>query len=217
MINTKNNSDQFVNNSLTGEIIYFTKREYQILSCLLAQESNKVIARIFGCSPRTIEGHVSRIISKFEISSRDEISSRINKLEDFDRVKKQYKSLTGNSFDNSKAGLSESLKNMNSRRGYKYLKAILPTLFVILFFLAVTITYFFNRVGDIELHPGFSIPSKELLLPRNKIINEIEAINFNGDKIPVAALLGVAGSGKTVLARSYAKDSTKKIIWEINA
>ncbi|MDA8261369.1 MAG: response regulator transcription factor [Actinomycetota bacterium] len=52
--------------------IYLTMREEQILECLAAGWGNRRIAEEHGLSVRTVEGHISKVLTKLGVDSRTE-------------------------------------------------------------------------------------------------------------------------------------------------
>lgn len=61
------------------------------------------------------------------------------------------------------------------------------------------------------------IPSDKTLLKRGMLLNEIERAFKKSSDIPVIALVGIGGAGKTIIARQYAQHQKSNIIWELNA
>ncbi|MBI2956919.1 MAG: helix-turn-helix transcriptional regulator [Acidobacteria bacterium] len=53
-----------------------TKRERQVMEFLLRRFSNKEIAEIIGISERTVKFHVSNILTKLQVNSRDELAAK---------------------------------------------------------------------------------------------------------------------------------------------
>jgi DNA-binding NarL/FixJ family response regulator len=54
-----------------------TKRESQIANLVAEGLSNRAIAESLVLSPRTVDGHVERILPKLEFSSRSQIASSV--------------------------------------------------------------------------------------------------------------------------------------------
>ncbi len=67
------------------------------------------------------------------------------------------------------------------------------------------------------LHSDLSLPQKGILLGRSQIVSKFKKSFRNSKGINAVALVGVGGSGKSTIARSYAKESGASIIWQINA
>lgn len=60
------------------------------------------------------------------------------------------------------------------------------------------------------------LPHSSFLLEREPTLNKIKSI-LNSNDIGIIALVGIGGSGKTILARNYAKKHKGDLIWEVNA
>ncbi len=56
--------------------ISLSKREKQIMELLLRRFSNKEIAEISGVSERTVKYHVSNILNKLQVTSREELTAK---------------------------------------------------------------------------------------------------------------------------------------------
>ncbi|NDZ16669.1 helix-turn-helix transcriptional regulator [Variovorax sp. WS11] len=50
-------------------------RETEVLQCLAAGQSNKLIARALDLSPHTVKRHVARILDRLDLSSRGEAAA----------------------------------------------------------------------------------------------------------------------------------------------
>ena len=57
------------------------------------------------------------------------------------------------------------------------------------------------------LHSDLSLPQKGILLGRSQIVSKLKKSFRNSKGINAVALVGVCGSGKSTIARSYAKES----------
>ena len=75
-----------------------------------------------------------------------------------------------------------------------------------------------NRIGDKGNVQGvnFVLPHKNILLKRENINSRLDKIFHNKKETNIAMLLGVGVSGKTTVARAYARSKEPSIIWEIN-
>lgn len=61
------------------------------------------------------------------------------------------------------------------------------------------------------------IPAEMILLPRPKILAQIQDKLKQKQGIQVIALIGIGGAGKTTIARQYARLQKANVIWEVNA
>ncbi|OJW49652.1 MAG: hypothetical protein BGO67_03865 [Alphaproteobacteria bacterium 41-28] len=61
------------------------------------------------------------------------------------------------------------------------------------------------------------IPKEPVLLPRPKLIAQVEDRFKLSKSTQVVALIGPGGSGKTTLARYYARNQSSWVVWEANA
>ena len=50
-------------------------REFEVLGCLAAGDSNKVIARRLALSPHTVKRHISSILGKLDVASRGQAAA----------------------------------------------------------------------------------------------------------------------------------------------
>jgi two-component system nitrate/nitrite response regulator NarL len=60
--------------------IRITKRQYDTLKCLINGMSNKEIANELGIKKRTVESHMSELLSKFSMSSRLQLVANFDNL-----------------------------------------------------------------------------------------------------------------------------------------
>ena len=67
------------------------------------------------------------------------------------------------------------------------------------------------------IHSELALPTKDVLLERSKLKEEIHQKLKENHGIKTIALVGCGGAGKTTLARSYANTYSHPVTWEINA
>lgn len=70
--------------------------------------------------------------------------------------------------------------------------------------------------SNVQIRYDLALPHENFLLKREDILDQIESV-LNQNDIGVVALVGIGGSGKTILARNYAKKHRGGLLWEINA
>lgn len=75
----------------------------------------------------------------------------------------------------------------------------------------------YHRSVATFLLPDLLIPAESILLPRSGLIEEIDKNFKKSEGIQTVALTGIGGTGKTILARQYARLKKFPLIWEINA
>jgi tetratricopeptide (TPR) repeat protein/DNA-binding CsgD family transcriptional regulator len=74
-----------------------------------------------------------------------------------------------------------------------------------------------ENLEEYSLKSDFLVPIGKSFLPRPNLIKQIEDSFKISHDIQTVVLLGIGGSGKTTLARQYARIQKSSIIWEINA
>lgn len=67
------------------------------------------------------------------------------------------------------------------------------------------------------LHSELSLPQKGILLSRTQIISKIKKTFKNTKGINTIVLVGIGGSGKSTIAKKYARESGATIIWQLDA
>jgi tetratricopeptide (TPR) repeat protein/DNA-binding CsgD family transcriptional regulator len=74
-----------------------------------------------------------------------------------------------------------------------------------------------SRDANLSIQPDLPIPADSTLLERPDLIRQIHGkFQEKPDGIQTLALFGIGGSGKTTIARQYARQQ-KGVVWEINA
>jgi tetratricopeptide (TPR) repeat protein/DNA-binding CsgD family transcriptional regulator len=69
----------------------------------------------------------------------------------------------------------------------------------------------------IAARTDLSVPTQTILLDRLPLMEKIDKSLKGSHDIQTIALVGLGGSGKTTLARYYARQQKAKVVWEINA
>lgn len=73
--------------------INFTNREIDIIACLLNDRSTKKIASFLLISNRTVENHISNIMTKLKCNSRENIIDFLEKSEQLPLLKNHYSNI----------------------------------------------------------------------------------------------------------------------------
>ncbi|MBM3633605.1 MAG: tetratricopeptide repeat protein [Alphaproteobacteria bacterium] len=74
-----------------------------------------------------------------------------------------------------------------------------------------------SPIREASVRSDLPIPSKPTFLNRTDLIAEISNSFKDTPEIQTIAIIGPGGSGKTTLARQYARSQKSPIVWEINA
>lgn len=73
--------------------VRFSRREIDVVACLLKRRSTKKIASILHMSPKTVETHLRNIMLKLEVNSRDSIIDFFEDSDRYETLTKYYESL----------------------------------------------------------------------------------------------------------------------------
>lgn len=96
---------------------------------------------------------------------------------------------------------------------------ILLVLFIlpILFTISLKVFHRYQGINPDRIVMDLPLPDQGTLLGRESILSEMKAKLLSNNCIKVIALVGIGGSGKTTIARQYARCCQKiPLIWEIN-
>jgi len=77
----KRTSGPFQRNAAALKSLGVTDREFAVLECLAAGDSNKEIARSLGVSPNTVKTHVANLFAKLEVERRTQAIQKARELE----------------------------------------------------------------------------------------------------------------------------------------
>lgn len=76
----------------------------------------------------------------------------------------------------------------------------------------------YNKTPDKPIvRADLMLPHKDIMVTRKDLLSKLTKILSNKKQISVAIISGMEGTGKSVLARTYAKSQNCQIIWEIDA
>ena len=187
--------------------IKFTSREFDVLSCIIHNRSNKKIAGLLNLSYKTVEVHNRNIMTKIGCNSKDSIIDFIHLHNAYEILQKHY-------FQNINKGnyLADNplFKKINFQ--HKYIYTLIITICIIILGFQI-----YNRTPKTEAHYDFIIPYSYFLVNKNDIITKIDRV-FKTFKSPIryTILSGISGSGKTITARLYLMKQKAHIAWEIN-
>ncbi len=78
--------------------VHFTRREIDILSCILHHRGSKKIAEFLSISPKTAEAHTRNIMLKLDCHGRESVIDFIEKSKELFLIKQHYTFLRTNSF-----------------------------------------------------------------------------------------------------------------------
>ena len=88
--------------------VHFTRREIDVVACLLKGRRTSKIASLLDVAPSTVVTHIRNIMIKLECNSREKIVDFIEKSHDLPRIKKYYISLISYlSFEKSLQNISK--------------------------------------------------------------------------------------------------------------
>lgn len=99
----------------------------------------------------------------------------------------------------------------------KWLYVAISVACISLLSLGGVVVYQATKTSKPSIRCDLILPSATILLNRSELMEQIDH-KFQGLKgVRTLAIIGIGGSGKTILARHYAHQQKANIIWEINA
>ena len=87
---------------------------------------------------------------------------------------------------------------------------------VLIFLCIILFLSTLNHNQNKQIRYDLVLPHSSFLLERSTTLNKIRSM-LSKEDIGIVALVGIGGSGKTILARNYAKKHKGNLIWEVNA
>lgn len=133
----------------------------------------------------------------------------------------QNKSSASSPQDKEKSFFQKYLTPWPFLKAFSFFAALL---FLVLFFTPKLITHFspeksvHDLPGTALLRSDLPVPDTSRFLERPLIFRKIDSfLGAPKKKIETILLIGIGGSGKTTLARYYARKKKERLVWEINA
>jgi ATP/maltotriose-dependent transcriptional regulator MalT len=160
-------------------------------------KSYKEICLLIEASPRTVEAHIRSVMSKIKCNSKKEITDFINASGEREFFNDLFCEL-------SRENVLLFAKN----------KRWLWSISLLIGVCLCTAAYLFYENAE---KANNIIMQSENYLDRYDYISKIKDVISKQDKIKIAIIVGVGGSGKTTIARKFLQISQADISWEINA
>ena len=174
-----------------------TKKQYDVLACLLFETSCKSIGKTLHISNRTVETHLQEIFRKIDTNNKNDLVKliRLHGEEQVQRDLKQRFLLLNK---------AESKRPKNRKFNIFELFGILG---VVIIMAAFSLSFSKNTTGLCKL------TNSVYLLERSEFFEKLQKTS---NKLEIKVIYGQGGAGKTTLAREYLKKSDFRFKYEIN-
>lgn len=141
----------------------------------------------------------------------------IHKISDKNQVKNIYQDFKSE-HTNLQIGRGAEYEHVSANSDENNTKKFLILGLFILLLIIMIVNGTLNSQPRLQVRPNLIVPNEDILVNRKSELKKIDKI-FSDDKnkISIMVLTGAPGSGKSILARLYAKSQNNPIIWEIDA
>lgn len=219
--------------------VKLTRRQVDVIACLMSGKNVKSSAVQLSVSPNTIETHIDTISQKLGSGGRSGIIGFIEKSGKEIYVRQYYQCLTQGSQAGSdnrppEASKVPPVQTLQKKAKVRQLKRVISgimiggagCLLVFLFVLSMrsqTTESTKNARKEEQykrspIRDELPIPHRTTLLERPALLKEIKTkLTSHESSIATVILIGAGGAGKTILARRYARQQNAPVIWELNA